>query len=274
MKKLNNDQQQYGLVSPETIPSVIITASQDPQRVGVTNYRAYMPSALEDYQPLVPLLDTLYAAGSQDTVSIVLNGDGGYVTTASHLSSAIARSQAAVITEAYGRASSAHTLTMLCGDVILPVRNTIIMSHNMSMGSVGSGEEPIKHVQASLDWCYALFEEYQLPFLSKEEISQIFSTNATIWLPDEQDINNRIFTTMWARAVIGALKEEAYGVWIQFVQAGAYENCELVHIDTVKEMVLSVDMEDEEAEHIYAVMAKHGLFGEYDNPLDYLQSLE
>ena len=59
MKKLNNDQQQYAMVSPETIPSVIITASQDPQRVGVTNYRAYMPSALEDYQPLVPLLDTL-----------------------------------------------------------------------------------------------------------------------------------------------------------------------------------------------------------------------
>lgn len=272
-KRLNNDQP-YTLVSPETIPSVLIHASPDPQRVGVTNYRAYMPSALEDYQPLVPLLDTLYVAGPQDTISIVLNGDGGYVTTASHLSSAIARSQAVVITEAYGRASSAHTLTMLCGDVILPVRNTIVMSHNMSMGSMGSGDEPIKHVQASLDWCYALFEEYQIPFLSKEEMANIFERDATIWLPDEQDINNRIFTTMWSRAVIGALKDEAYGIFIQFVHSGAYEGCELVHIDTVKEMVLSVDLDDEEARHIYEVMSAHGLFGAYDNPLDYLQSLE
>lgn len=274
MKRANNTESYTSIASPETVPSVLVHASADPQRVGVTNYRAYMPSSLEDYQPLVPLLDTLYVAGENDTVSIVLNGDGGYVTTAAHLSSAIARSQAVVVTEAYGRASSAHTLTMLCGDVILPVRNTIVMSHNMSMGSMGSGDEPIKHVQASLDWCYALFEEYQIPFLSKEEMSNIFERNATIWLPDEQDINNRIFTTMWSRAVIGALKDEAYRVFFQFVHAGAYEGCDLVHLDTVKDMVLSTEMDDAEAEAVYSAMAANGLFGEHDNPLDYLQSLE
>ena len=255
----------------DTNEAVIITTTQDPSRIGVEHHRAYLPSTLEDYQPCIPLFDVLHAAGPEDTVTMIINGDGGWVTTASHLATAVSRSQATVVTEVYGRASSAHTLTMLCGDIILPVRNAIVMSHNMSMGSFGSGEEPIKHVEASLKWAYSLFEEYHLPFLSMSELESIFEYNNTIWLSDEEDINNRIFTTMWLRAAIGNLKDNALDIFLAFFKAGAYEGCQLVHLDTLVEFICQT--EEVGVAPIWKDMEHAGLFGDTRNPMDYIDSL-
>lgn len=269
----NTDEHLPFVYHPDTVPTVLLNSVEDSVHRGTMHYRAYMPSTLEDYQPIVPVLDALNYAGAGDTISIILNGDGGYVTTAAHLSTAFARSEAVVITEAYGRVSSAHTLTMLCGDVILPVRNTIVMSHNMSMGTGGSGDEPIKHVQASLDWCYSLFEEHQLPFLSLEEIQSIFDHNNTIWLPVEQDVNNRIFTTMWYRAVMGSLKPGAFKMFIELVQAGTYESCELTNINTLLAGLETIDEQySKMVSDIWDVMRSAGLF-KGDSPTDYVLSI-
>lgn len=271
----NTTQEQQALIMhPETIPSVLISSMMDPGKVNVAHHRAYMPSALEDYQPLVPVLDTLYNANPEDTITLILNGDGGYVTTSAHMSTAIARSQAVVIAEAYGRTSSAHTLTMLSADIVLPVRNTLVMVHNMSMSSGGSGEEPIKHVQASLDWCYSLFEEHQLPFLSLEELESIFNHNSTLWLSKEEDINNRIFTTMWYRAAMGVLKPEAFNMFIELVQAGTYSDCSLVNINTLIHGLEDLDPNYEaDCSSLWAAMERAGLLGEFNTPIDFVLSL-
>lgn len=258
---------------PETVPSVLISSKSDPDKVNVIHYRAYLPSALEDYQPLVPLLDVLHHALPGDTVTLVLNGDGGHVTTAAHLSTAIHRSQAVVLTEACGRISSAHTLATLSGDVVLPVCNTIAMVHNMSMGTGGSGREPIDHVKASLDWCSSLFEEHQIPFLSMEELHSIFEYNTTIWMPHEADINDRIYTTMWYRASIGVMKPEAFNMFIDLVQQGIYEGCKLVNINTMIGLLEGLCEEHEVAcAPIWSIMAAIGMFGEHNNPMDFILS--
>lgn len=80
----------FEVMHPETIPTVLMSCDPDAVKVNNFHHRAFMPSALEDYQPLVPLFDTMYRCNHGDTVSLVLNGDGGYVTTAAHISTAIA----------------------------------------------------------------------------------------------------------------------------------------------------------------------------------------
>ncbi|WBF79308.1 hypothetical protein IACHDJAJ_00069 [Aeromonas phage vB_AdhS_TS3] len=275
MNKTNSDGLQ--LVHQDAIPAVIMTGYQDRNLSNVFHHRAYMPSELNDYQPIVPLLDTLHMAGAQDTVSLVLNGDGGYVSTASHLAAAITRSQAVVVGEAFGRTSSAHTLMLLCCDVILPVQSTLVMAHNMNMGSAGSGMEPIQHVSAALHWCHSIFEEYQLPFLSVDEMEAIFKNNATLWFSDEDEINDRIFTTMWFRAATGALKPEAFSMFIELVNSGVYSNCQLVNISTLVELFDHLEQEgqvDAINTNNWTVMEHYALFGEHNNPVDYLCSLE
>ncbi|AZV01889.1 hypothetical protein [Aeromonas phage Akh-2] len=275
MNKTNSDGLQ--LVHADAIPAVIMTGYQDRSLSNVFHHRAYMPSELNDYQPIVPLLDTLHMAGSQDTVTLILNGDGGYVSTAAHLAAAITRSQAVVVGEAFGRVSSAHTLSLLCCDVILPVQSTLVMAHNMNMGSAGSGMEPIQHVSAALNWCHTIFEEYQLPFLSIEEMESVFKNNATLWFYDEEDVNNRIFTTMWMRAATGGLKPEAFNMFIDLVSSGVYSNCKLVNISTLVELFDQLEhMEPLEVGNTnnLTIMEHYGLFGEHNNPVDYLCSLD
>lgn len=274
MVKSNEEAQ---LVHPETIPAVIMSGLQDRTLSNVFHHRAYLPSVLNDYQPLVPLLDTLYQAQPQDTISLVLNGDGGFVSTAAHMATAITRSAAVVIGEAFGRTSSAHTLSLLCCDVILPVQSTLVMVHNMSMGSVGSGSEPIQHVSASLDWCHSIFEEYQVPFLSTEEMESIFQHNATLWFSDEAEVNDRIFTTMWFRAAVGAMKPEAFTRFIELVNAGVYSGCSLTNISTLVTLfdhIETIDPEGMDNSQEWAIMEHAGLFGEHNNPVDYICSFE
>lgn len=271
----NNEEVQ--LVHPETLPSVVMSGFQDRTLSNVFHHRAYLPSVLNDYQPLAPLLDTLYQAQPQDTISLVLNGDGGFVSTAAHLATAITRSAAVVVGEAFGRTSSAHTLSLLCCDVILPVQSTLVMVHNMSMGSVGSGNEPIQHVSASLNWCHSIFEEYQLPFLSMDELDSVFQHNSTLWFPEEAEVNDRIFTTMWFRAAVGAMKPEAFKRFIELVHDGVYANCSLTNISTLVTLfdhLEAMDPSSLESSPEWDLMEQVGLFGGHNNPIDYICSFE
>lgn len=261
-------------MTSDTIPSVLISSMEDPIKKNTSHHRAYLPSVLDDYQPLVPLLDILYQSGREDTVSLVLNGDGGMLSTASHISTSIERSEAVVITEAFGRISSAHSLVYLCGDVIIPVRNTIAMYHNMSMGSYGSGKEPVSHVESSLVWCHSIFDQFLMPFLTLEEVDNIIEHNRTIWMPSEEDINNRVFTTMWYRAVMGLLKPEAVTIFASMVQSGLYQDCCITNHDTVLEGLMSLTPEDEESlVGTWEYWENQGLLGDCNNPIDYIESL-
>ena len=273
-RRKNMNQEEMSVFTPDTIPTVLMSSMADSGAVGILHHRAYLPSALDDYQPLVPLLDTLYQAGSGDTISLILNGDGGMVSTASHISTGIERSEAVIVTEAYGRISSAHSLVYLCGDVIIPVRNTIAMYHNMAMGTGGSGTDPIHHVAASLQWCHTLFEQYLLPFLTTKEIDSIIENNATIWLPEEQNINDRVFTTMWYRASMGILKPAASVMFADFLKQGVYTGYQLVNLDTILEGLGELTHEEEETlVDTWNFWHKQGLYGDHNNPLDYLNSL-
>ena len=125
----------------------------------------------QEYVDMFTILDT---ASENDVVNIYINSYGGDLFTAISIIHAMMRTQAQVVTHADGYVASAATLVFLSGTQLQVYPYTVFMFHDGSSGLDGKINESIKMLHSVQGLIKRMAEDIYYPFLTREEIGDIF----------------------------------------------------------------------------------------------------
>lgn len=130
-------------------------------------------------------LHVLRTAGEQDLVRLLINSEGGYMSTAIAFANAIKEANCPVIAIIEGSAFSAASMIALCADDLEVKDYSSIMCHSASFGSTGTSSNIRAHVSFTIDQTERFIREVYKDFLTEEEVEQILN-NREIWMDDEE----------------------------------------------------------------------------------------
>jgi ATP-dependent protease ClpP protease subunit len=137
-------------------------------------HHVYLSESITSSDNYTDLLHHLRTASSDDQFRLYLNNFGGYLHTGVQLINAMRDSPAVVITVVDAPVYSMASLLALCGDDIIINNNSYLMFHDYSGGTYGKGNELFIKALNDRQYTAQLFSDYAYPFLSEEEINDIF----------------------------------------------------------------------------------------------------
>lgn len=119
-------------------------------------------------------------ATERDTIRIILNTPGGYVSTAIQICSHLVKTKAATVAEVYEACSAGATIALHCDKIeIMPFG--YMMIHSMSGGFSGKAADMKAHTDFIDKWNDDVMKTCYQGFLTDVEIKNIISGNE-LWL--------------------------------------------------------------------------------------------
>ena len=139
----------------------------------------------------------LRTAGEQDLIRLIVNSDGGHMSSAVAFRNAISEANCPVIAIIEGAChSSAAMISLSCDDIeVKPFSSNL--NHNVSYGSAGSGSDIKAHVEFTSRQTEKFIREVYKDYLTQAEIEDILQ-GRQLWLDDEE-MRNRWEGVMEAR---------------------------------------------------------------------------
>jgi len=127
----------------------------------------------------------LRTAQEQDLVRLIINSDGGHMSSGVAFRNAISEANCPVIAVIEGAChSSAAMIALSCDDIeVKPFASNL--NHNVSYGSAGTGSDIKAHVEFTARQTEKFLREVYKHYLSKQEIEEILQ-GRQLWLDDEQ----------------------------------------------------------------------------------------
>lgn len=158
----------------------------------------------EDEREKIQLIRT---AGPDDTIRLIINSPGGYVSLAMSYVSAINESAARIITHAEGSVASAGTLLWLSGTQKTVSPLTEFMFHNYQGGAYGDGANMFSQITFGKAYFDKLLRRFYTGVLTEEEITRIIG-GGQVWL-DEEEIVKRTGAQLLSKEYLAKCREEA-----------------------------------------------------------------
>ena len=158
----------------------------------------------EDEREKIQLIRT---AGPDDTIRLIINSPGGYVSLAMSYVSAINESAARVITHAEGSVASAGTLLWLSGAQKTVSPLTEFMFHNYQGGAFGDGANMFSQITFGKAYFDKLLRRFYTGVLTEDEITRIIG-GGQVWL-DEEEIIKRTDAQLLSKEYLVKCREEA-----------------------------------------------------------------
>lgn len=127
----------------------------------------------------------LRTAGEQDLIRLIVNSDGGHMSSAVAFRNAISEANCPVIAIIEGAChSSAAMISLSCDDIeVKPFSSNL--NHNVSYGSAGSGSDIKAHVEFTSRQTEKFIREVYKNYLTPAEIEDILQ-GRQLWLDDEE----------------------------------------------------------------------------------------
>lgn len=140
----------------------------------------YLIEDIEEPESYTSILKVLSLCKPEDEVIFHINSDGGRVSGALSLITAIKQCKAKTIAEVTSAASAATLITFACDKVILHYESEF-MIHDRTSGSYGTGKDNRKLAKHQDEYFMHLTMKYYRGFLSVEEIEKINLDSETEW---------------------------------------------------------------------------------------------
>ena len=168
----------------------LITSSDSSDYIKTTKYTTYHHDIFLDDQITLPksyrdVLSILFSAADNDSISIIINSEGG------DLDSALAIVDGLKITKAFTTAiitgaclSAASIISMYCHNVVV-MENSYVMIHTASFGAHGSSGNVKAHTEFTVKRIEAILQEAYDHFLTKDEINKV-KNGAELWFDSSQ----------------------------------------------------------------------------------------
>lgn len=137
------------------------------------HHNIYLYGEIGPQEDHIDKIETIRTAPADDVIRLIINTNGGYVTTMISYMQAIRESKATVICHAEGQVASAGTFIWLSGDEHSIADHTQFMFHNMQYGSGGDAANVAKHVKFNTLWSEGLMKDVYSGFLTEDEMSTI-----------------------------------------------------------------------------------------------------
>ena len=160
----------------------------------------------EDQLEKIQLIRT---ASPDDTIRLIINSPGGYVSLAMAFISAINESAAKIVTHAEGTVASAGTLLWLAGEDRTVSPMTEFMFHNYQGDTWGDGANMFSQITFAKERFDRVIRRFYTNVLTEEEIQRIIG-GGQIWLDDEQMVE-RTGATLLSKEYLRKKREE-YGM--------------------------------------------------------------
>lgn len=127
----------------------------------------------------------LRTASEQDMIRLIVNSDGGHMSTAVAFRNAISEANCPVVAIIEGAChSSAAMISLSCDDIeVKPYASNL--NHNVSYGSAGTGSDIKAHVEFTSRQTEKFIREVYEFYLSPDEIEDILQ-GRQLWLDDEE----------------------------------------------------------------------------------------
>jgi len=132
-------------------------------------------------------ISTIQNASPNDVIHITINSGGGSLYTTTEILSAIAQTQAHVITEITGECCSAATLIFLAGHEFLVSDDASFMLHSASYGAWGTESNVYDNVSHSRKQIHKLMRKYYKDFLTDAELDLMLE-GKEFWMGAEEVI--------------------------------------------------------------------------------------
>lgn len=156
----------------------------------------------EDEREKIQLIRT---ASPDDTIRLIINSPGGYVSLAMSYVSAINESAARIVTHAEGTVASAGTLLWLSGEERTVSPMTQFMFHNYQTEVYGDGANIFSQVTFEKSYFDRLIKRFYEGVLTNEEIDRIIG-GGQVWL-DEQEIVKRTKAVLLSKDYLRSVRE-------------------------------------------------------------------
>ena len=137
------------------------------------NHTVYLLNEITDIQHYLTFLTLLENATENDTITIILNNCGGYISTGTHLIDSIRNSNALVNIKVVANCYSMASMLAITGDNLEINDTSYLMFHDYSGGQYGKGNEMSLQNTASQSQMKLFFKKYLTPFLTNEECTTI-----------------------------------------------------------------------------------------------------
>lgn len=155
------------------------------QTIPINIYHMYITGEIEEVDKYIDAINEIKLAEEHDTVFIYLNTQGGNLSTAIQIISAMQQSKANIVTVLEGEVSSAGTMIFLAGDQHIVNDNCSFMIHNYSHGPFGKGNEVAQRVKFTEEYFKQLANYFYKDFLTDDEIENVCE-GKDIWLGSEE----------------------------------------------------------------------------------------
>jgi ATP-dependent protease ClpP protease subunit len=145
-------------------------------------YKVFLINEIEHdcthYLELINLLDN---ATENDLFFININSPGGDVETGVMIVNAIRETKADVVTVLNGSACSMAALIFLSAEQFIVRDFSRLMLHDASYGAIGKNTEIKQYVNNNDEWLKTIFKGICIPFLTEQEMEEIFK-GVDMWL--------------------------------------------------------------------------------------------
>ena len=146
----------------------------------------YLSDQIKEPANYIEMVHRIKTAGSDEIIYIYLNTPGGCLTTGIQIISAMAASQARIVTVLEGEACSLGSMIFLCGHEFIVNDHCLFMIHNFSGGgNNGKGHEQVAQLEATVNWFTKMAQDIYIPFLSQDELISVLN-GQDIWLDSDQ----------------------------------------------------------------------------------------
>lgn len=141
------------------------------------------------------LSQTLVQAHDGDVINLMINGPGGYVSTATQLVNLIANSRATVVGHLLGPSASAYTSIFLACHAWVVHPHATLMAHTFTGGFYEKGTEIGRSLNSFEEFMDDFMADIYYPFYTEEELEDIIKNNRNLYL-NSKEINRRLETVV------------------------------------------------------------------------------
>ena len=132
-------------------------------------------------------ISTIQNATPNDVLHITINSPGGSLYTTTEILSAMAQTEAHIVTEITGECCSAATLIFLAGHEYVISDDATWMSHTATFGAYGVESNVYDNVVHSRKQIHKLMRKYYKNFLTEEELNLMLQ-GKEFWMDAEEII--------------------------------------------------------------------------------------
>lgn len=154
------------------------------------NYRIYLNHSIESNMYYIKLFNILRDSKPTDTVEIIINNFGGYLSTAVQIVNAIRSCKAPVKTILCGMGCSAGSIIFMAGKYKEVDEHVNFMVHYYSGNSYGKGNEIESRTEFSKKFIHDFYRDVYKDVLTKDELKRVFA-GEDFWF-DSKELKKRL----------------------------------------------------------------------------------